>query len=1019
MGHERSSGIATVMFTDVEASTDLTTRLGDDAAAALFTAHHKRVRDLIGEYHGRNVESTGDGFLVLFDSARGALACALAIQRELAAQDDGIRVRIGLNAGEILEGDDDLFGAAINLTKRVMDRADGGQILITDAVRQLVGTVPDARFRDRGRVALKGFPERQRLHEVRPAEPLPQPKKAGRRSPRWPLASAVLAAAAGALAVLLVAAGGDEPVKVGANSVAILDAEDGHVIETVPVGVRPAEVAVGAGSVWVANRGDNSVTQIGARSRRVAGTVSPGISVDGLGAGGGGVWVADNNRAVARSIDPSFRTAGRSVPIGHEEVAITESQRPLAVGADDVWVTYGFAEIARIDPKTGRLRSRTRAGNRPSAVAVDGDAVWVSDERDGTVTRIDRRTSDIVATIAVGQGASGIAAGSGGVWVAVPLEDRVKRIDPASNAVADTVRVAGGPAAVAVGSGAVWVTSRRGGTVTRIDPRAARVTGTTQLGHSPQGVAVAGGAVWVAVQDSAPAASAASGRPGVLRSLRPDGLSQGTDPASAASDQVQYATCALLLNYPDQPFPAGSELRPDVARALPEVSDGGRTYTFRLRPGFRFSPPSNAPVTAEAFRHAIERSLHPRSRSYARFVVPDIAGFAAYRAGRAEHIAGVTARGDTLTVRLTAPSATLPDRLASSFFCAIPPTTPITSAPISQIPSAGPYYIASYEPKRRLLLRRNPNYGGDRPARPREIDIDLDTSRARAEAAVEAGRADHVNAIRVDRIPSLERRFGAESAVARAGGQRYFSGATPVLHFLNFNLRRPLFAGERMRRAVNLAIDRRALARRVPFPDGPGRPTDQFIPSGIPGFKDEAIYPLGGPDAEAARRVAGPGRSRRAVLYTCNLEPCREQGRIVRSNLAAIGIEVDVRQFPFDEMFDRAARPGEPWDLVYYGWVMDFPDPSNFTTDLVAMPDESAIRGFRDRDLRERLLAATRLRNPARAREFERLDAEMARAAVAAPFATGATTEFFSSRVGCQVHQPMFGISLGALCIRD
>src|SRR3954470_18083308 len=174
MTAQRSSGIATVMFTDVEASTQTTTRLGDDAAADLFSAHHRAVRDHIAAHGGRHVESTGDGFLVLFDSARGGGSCALAIQRELAAADDGIRVRIGISAGEVLEGDEQLFGAAINLAKRVMDRADGGQILITDAVRQLIGTMPDATFHDRGRASLKGFPERRRLYEVRPVGPRPR-----------------------------------------------------------------------------------------------------------------------------------------------------------------------------------------------------------------------------------------------------------------------------------------------------------------------------------------------------------------------------------------------------------------------------------------------------------------------------------------------------------------------------------------------------------------------------------------------------------------------------------------------------------------------------------------------------------------------------------------------------------------------------------------------------------------------------------------------------------------------------
>ena len=184
MSPARSAGIATVMFTDVEASTALTTRLGDEAADALLSAHHRVVLERIAAHDGRNVESTGDGFLVLFDSPRGALACALEIQREVGAREDGIRVRIGLNAGEVLEGDHDLFGAAVNLAKRVMDRADGGEILVTDAVRQLAGTVPGARFRDRGRVALKGFPERQRVHELTQVATRPPPRPPRPRRPR-------------------------------------------------------------------------------------------------------------------------------------------------------------------------------------------------------------------------------------------------------------------------------------------------------------------------------------------------------------------------------------------------------------------------------------------------------------------------------------------------------------------------------------------------------------------------------------------------------------------------------------------------------------------------------------------------------------------------------------------------------------------------------------------------------------------------------------------------------------------
>jgi class 3 adenylate cyclase/ABC-type oligopeptide transport system substrate-binding subunit len=1029
MSPQRSSGIATVMFTDVEASTDMTTRLGDDAAAPVFAAHDRIVRDQVAAHGGRHVRSTGDGFVVLFDSARSAVACALSIQGDLAGHEDGIRVRIGLNAGEVIEGDGELFGAAVNLAARVMDRAGGGEVLVTDTVRQLAGTVPDARFRERGRVALKGFPERQRLHEVRPAGARPPPRSRRRKKRRrQALAAAALAIGAVALVAVLATTGGEGgAAPVLPNSVAILDPGDGRVLAQVPVGLRPADLAVGAGSVWVANLADNTVTQIGARSRRFAGTISPGISVDGLAAGPSGVWVADSARAVARVIDPAFHSVARSLPIGAEGSGFaTQAVRPVAVTADAVWITYGYAEIARLDPDTRRVVATIPVGNAPSGLAVGAGAVWVSDSTDGTVTRIDSRTNESVETIAVGESASGIAVGAGGVWVAVPLEDRVKRIDPASNAVTDTVRIAGGPAGIAVGAGAVWVTNRRGGTVARIDPDAARVTRTVRLGHSPQGIAVVNGAVWVALQASpAPAGSAPVAQAADAATvLRPQGMKGGTDPpVSFGGEEVLYATCALLLNYPDRPAPAGAQLQPEVARAMPTVSDHGRTYTFRLRPGFRFSPPSNAPVTAEAFRRAIERALHPRTQSYAPVFMSDIVGFPAYHARKAKHLAGVTARGDTLTIRLKAPSTTLPARLASPNFCAVPPTTPISAKGIDQIPMAGPYYLASYVPKRRLVLRRNPNYGGTRPARLREIDIDLDVAPARAVAAVQAGRADYASAVPVDRVPTLDQRYGIHSAVARAGRQRYFSGTEPNLHFFALNTRRPLFASTRMRQAVNAALDRRALARSVPFspsPAGaPGRPTDQFTPPGLPGFRDATIYPLGGPDLENARRLVGT-RKRRAVLYTCNLPPCLEHGRVVRRNLAAIGLDVEVKNFSLDQMFRRIQRPGEPWDIGYYNFFMDFPDASDFVATLFTPFGEGDpnVGHFRDKKITRGMRAAGRLTDAARARAFARLDANLARAGAAAPFATGVTTDFFSDRIGCQVHQPIYGISLGALCLR-
>src|SRR4051794_19928843 len=304
MNGQRTSGTATVMFTDVEASTDITTRLGDDAAAALLAAHDTVVLEQVSAYGGRDVRSTGDGFLVVFDSARAGVSCALSIQRELADREPAIRVRIGLNAGEVLEGGGEPFGAAINLAARVMDRADGGEILTTDTVRQLVGTLTDASFRDRGRVALKGFEERQRLYEVRPADgssaqrpaPRPPPHRLSRRA-RTLLGTLIVAGAAAIAVAVAVGRGGAPPVSVPANSVAVIDPRAGSVLAAIRVGENPGPVSAGARGVWVLNLDSASVSRIDVGTRRVVetrgfgGTPGTGGTPGNVSASRSEVWV--------------------------------------------------------------------------------------------------------------------------------------------------------------------------------------------------------------------------------------------------------------------------------------------------------------------------------------------------------------------------------------------------------------------------------------------------------------------------------------------------------------------------------------------------------------------------------------------------------------------------------------------------------------------------------------------------------------------------------------------------------
>jgi YVTN family beta-propeller protein len=829
-----------------------------------------------------------------------------------------------------------------------------------------------------------------------------------------------------AVAVAAVFAGGDgdsDAKRATANSLAVVDPDSNRVVATIPTGIRPADVAPGAGRIWVANEADGTVTEIDP-SRRVAvsTTGSPG-GVAGLAFGAGGVWIGGERRLIR--LDPGFRSIDRSVRLKPpDEFTGYSGPNLVAVRYGSVWVGSDYGAIARVDPDTRNVET-VSLGNSPSAIAAGAGGVWVTDDVDNTVARIDPASANAVtATTPVGPGPSAVATGAGAVWVANTQDNTVVRIDPRTAVVTDRIRVGRRPTGVAVGEGAVWVANSLSGTVSRIDPEDREVEATIPTGEAPQSLTVARGVVWVSIQPSAPPEPLKPAERGrVLRivQLRDDGP---TDPVLDFNVQRQSALCARLYNYPDRPYPEGARLRPEVAAGPPSVSTDGRTYEFRLRRGFRFSPRSNEPVTAEAFERAIERALSPGLGSAPGGFLADIVGADDYTAGRARRIAGVSARGTTLVIRLERPVPDLPARLATPFYCAVPPNTPIARRGVDAVPSAGPYYVASHVPRRSLVLRRNPHYHGPRPHRLAEIRYTMGVREEKAVAAVEAGRADYVElntASFTQGVPAqlrerLIRRYGPRSEAARAGRQQLFAQPSLSTYWFFFNTSRGPFTDPRLRRAVNFAMDRRSLAEHTGGGEL-GQPTDQYIPPGLPGFEDAAIYPLGGPDLESARRLAG-GKRRHAVLYTCKLAGCTRHGQILKSNLRAIGIDLEVRQFNIAEMFKRLGDPSEPFDIGYTNWFVDYADPFGYIN------EQFAREGFRpgmfdDAEFERRMADAAALSGEARLRAYAKLDRDLVdEAAPAAPFATGVKTYFLSARMGCQVLHPLYGLDLAALCVR-
>jgi DNA-binding SARP family transcriptional activator/ABC-type oligopeptide transport system substrate-binding subunit/DNA-binding beta-propeller fold protein YncE len=867
---------------------------------------------------------------------------------------------------------------------------------------------------------------------ARPAAPPPTATSRWHR--RGAVALAALALAGGVTSVALVLGDRTEPaaaISVAPNSVAVIDADNRHLVTTVAVGVRPGPIAFWRGTAWVANLDDRSVTRIRLGDPRVLGTSAPGGYVSGLAATSDGVWVEDSTAGAARRLDPTTGAVTRTVRLrgrGAGPPQSVDAQGPAAARGSSLWLAQAGTVTHLYGP--GRRRARIVVGDEPAGIAVGGGAAWVSDNVDNNLFRI--VADSVVDRIPTGQGPEGIAIGAGAVWVAQRFDGTVARFDPDTGRPMGTIPVGNEPRAVAVIGDDVWVANSGDGTLSEIDARQGRVVHTVDTGGSPAALATDGRRLWVSVESATARISAlgAGARGGVAHVDFGERLTS-IDPALAYGGPtalpILYATCAKLYNYPDASGAAGMRTVPEVARGAPAVSRDGLRYRFTIRPGFRFSPPSGAPVTAAAFRRAIERMANPlwkgTETGAPAFYFDDIVGARAFRAGRARHIAGVTARGDLLTIALTRPVPDLPLRLSTTFFCAVPPDAPVRRGGVPDLPSAGPFYVKSVDGDRQVVIVRNPNYHGPRHTHLDAIDIRFGRERSDAIARVLDGRDDY------DSDGGIPR--GTQARLLRTYGDaghenrpRFLLNRGVGVSYFVLNTSRPLFAHENLRRAVGFAIDRRTLDAQ-PWAAGfhPGLPASQDLAPGVPGYRDRRIYPTDGPDVERARRLAGPGRHR-AVMLTCDNAPCPQWGAIVRHDLARIGIDVTVRRLPLAELFDRQAHRTD-WDIGWLAWAPEYPDAAGVLNILLHgrnLPSRGGynLARFDDPAYNRRLDAAAALTGPARTAAYARLDADLTgRAAPLIPFGVVALQDLFAARMGCEIFQPFYGIDLAALCVKS
>jgi ABC-type transport system substrate-binding protein len=472
------------------------------------------------------------------------------------------------------------------------------------------------------------------------------------------------------------------------------------------------------------------------------------------------------------------------------------------------------------------------------------------------------------------------------------------------------------------------------------------------------------------------------------------------DPAlaqSAEAWELEYATCAKLLNYPPRAGYRGTRLIPEVAASLPRVSADRLTYTFTLRPGWRFS--DGTPVTAASFTHAFERARSPELASPASPYLREVAGW--------------HARGRTLTIRLRRPAPDFQQRLALPYFCAVPTDAPNVQS--DHLPSAGPFAIARYTRGRSVLLERNRYYRGPRPARVGSILYRFGAFPSQIRLQLERGEVDY-GVVSPSAFSSLAAKF--------KGDRRHlFVVPQPIVAYLALNTQRPLFRDNpQLRRAVNFALNRPILARL--FGESGAVPADEYLPPGFPGYQAEHLYPLDGPDVETAKRLArGHLRGGEAVFLSCGSEACKERALVVKDSLERIGLHVRIAANPGLGQFTLAAVKGTKFDIADVITRPDYGDPYALVDKLL---DSRVIRAvgntnisyFDDPRFDRAIDAAQGLTGVARDRAYGKLGIAVARTqAPLAAYAVLNARVFVSARVGCIRYQPVYGLDLSSICL--
>jgi peptide/nickel transport system substrate-binding protein len=847
-------------------------------------------------------------------------------------------------------------------------------------------------------------------HDPSLGPPRPRARRDTQRQWRMRAAAAAVVLAAGVAAGIVLTMGSAKPsVRVAddTSELVALHVHTGKPQAAIELPGPPSSVAVGAGSIWVADSSGQTVLRVDPSNGVVVDRIRIGGEPGSIASGGGAIWVASTLGGTIKRIDAATDTVTQTVGLGGANAAA------IVFGRGGLWVADATDHaLVEIDRDTGSARRTLTLDLSPSAVAIGRRSIWVAGYDAARVEEIDLSSGQAVATVQVGQGPSALVVSENAVWVTNSLDATVSRIDAGTASVVATIPVGSGPAGIAAAAGSVWVANAYSGSVSRIDPSRNEVVATIRVGGRPAAVAAGPTEVWVG------SASRGDRHRGGTLTLMTTGPFPSIDPALQDSTtlltRLAYDT---LVTFQAAPGPAGLRLVPDLALAVPTPSDGGRTYAFHLRPRIRYS--DGRLVLARDFQRAIERLFRLNSPGASFYTGVVGAGSCLQHRARCDLSRGIVTDDVARTVvfHLRAPDPDFLFKLtAVGFAVPIPGGVPEVDLGSKPVPGTGPYRIASSNVRELRLVRnrffREWSHAAQPAGKPDAIVWRFGLSSERQVRTIERGRADWTSAlIPVVQLHELRLRHPAQVR----------ENPTFDIQFISLNTQRRPFDDARVRQALNYAVDRAKIAQM--YGAVGVTPICQPLPAGFLGYRRYCPYTLhprrdgrwAAPDLARARAlvVASGTRGTHVGVWGATDLPgvARELPAYVAQVLRSLGYPTTLHLVPY-ATFSPAMR--ERIQLSVDGdWLPDFPAPSSYVPPFFSCHGGNNRKHyFCDPELDQMMqqASAAELQDPARAVAlWTTIDHQLVDRAVWVPTVNVNEVEFVSKRVRNYQYHPVFG----------